>query len=84
MLRYTNLTIRHHLVSRLRFCGAVSSTAILSFVLYGCKILYLILKEECRLTVFEIRVLGKEFGSMKGDIMGDWTGASHYSGNQIR
>lgn len=71
-------------MSRLRFCGAVSSPLTLSFVLYRCKTLYLTLKEECRLKVFEIRVLKKEFGSMKDDVLGDWTGASHYSGNQIK
>jgi len=84
VLRCTNLTIRHHLVSRLKFCGVVSSPVTLSFVLYGCKTLYLILEEECRLRVFEIRVLKKEYGSMKDDVLGDWTGASHYSGNQIK
>jgi hypothetical protein len=37
-------------------------TVILSVVLYGCEILSLTLKEECRLRVFENRVLKRIFG----------------------
>ena len=40
-------------------------------MLYGCKTWYLTLKEECRLRVFENRVLRRIFGP-KRDENGDW------------
>jgi hypothetical protein len=57
-------------VSRLRFCGAVSSPVILSIVFCGCETLSAILKEESKLRVFEVRVLRKVFGSMKDFVTG--------------
>jgi len=49
---------------------------ILSAVLYGCEILSLTLREECRLRVFENRVL-RIFGSKWYEVTGDWKGL-HY------
>jgi hypothetical protein len=61
-------------VSRLRFCGAVSSPVMVSIVLCGRETLSVILKEELKLRVFEVRVLRKVFESMKDDVTRDWRG----------
>jgi hypothetical protein len=50
----------------------IYKTITLSFVLYGCKTWSLTLREECRLRVFENRILksrGMRMGSGKGSIM---------------
>ena len=44
---------------------------ILPVVPYGCETLSLTLKEECRLRVFENRILGRIFGK-KRDENGEW------------
>jgi hypothetical protein len=45
-------------------------TIILPVVLYGCETWLLTLREECRLRVFENRVLRRVFGSKRGEVMG--------------
>jgi hypothetical protein len=40
-------------------------------VLYGCETWSLTLREELRLRVFEIRVLGRIFGPKKDEVMGE-------------
>jgi hypothetical protein len=45
---------------------------ILPVVLYGCETWSLTLSEECRLGVFENKVLRRIFGSMKDEATGDW------------
>ena len=42
------------------------------FFLYGCETWSLILREECRLRVFENRVLGRIFGPMRDEVTGEW------------
>jgi hypothetical protein len=44
----------------------------LPVVLYGCKTLYLILKEVQRLRVFGNRVLRRIFGPNRDEMMGGW------------
>ena len=47
-------------------------TIILRVVLYGCETWLLTLKEECRLRVFENRLLWRLFGPKKDDVTGEW------------
>jgi hypothetical protein len=47
-------------------------TIILPVVLYGRETWSLTSREECRLKVFENRVLRRVFGSKRGEITGDW------------
>jgi hypothetical protein len=42
------------------------------WVLYGCETWSLTLREECRLRVFENRVLKRIFGPKRDDVTGDW------------
>jgi hypothetical protein len=49
----------------------IHKTLNLPVVLYGRETLSLILREECRLRVFENRVLRKIFGLKKNDVMRD-------------
>jgi hypothetical protein len=44
----------------------------LPVVLYGCETWSLTLKEECRLRVFENRVLRRIFGPKRVDVSGEW------------
>jgi len=46
-------------------------TIILPVVLYGCETWSLILREECRLRVFENRVLRRVFGPMRDEVTGE-------------
>jgi hypothetical protein len=41
-------------------------------VLYGCETWSLTLREECKLKVFENRVLRKAFGPRRDEGIGDW------------
>ena len=41
-------------------------------VLYGCETWSLTFREECRLRVFENRVLRRIFGPKRGEITGEW------------
>jgi PAS domain-containing protein len=45
---------------------------ILPVALHGCETWSLILREECRLRVFENRVLRRIFGSKRGEVTGEW------------
>jgi hypothetical protein len=47
-------------------------TIILPVVMYGCETWLLTLKEECRLMVFENRVLRKIFGPKRDEVTGEW------------
>jgi hypothetical protein len=47
-------------------------SAILPVVLYGCETWFLILREECRLKVFENRVLRRIFGPKREELTVDW------------
>ena len=47
-------------------------TIIFAVVLYGCETLYLTLREEYGLRVFENKLLRKIFGAKKDEITGEW------------
>jgi hypothetical protein len=47
-------------------------TIILSVVLYGCETWSLTLREECRLRVFENRMLKRKFGTKRDEVTGEW------------
>jgi len=47
-------------------------STILPLVLYGCGTWWLTLREECRLRVFENRVLRKIFGPNRDEVTGKW------------
>jgi hypothetical protein len=47
-------------------------TVILPVVLYGYETWSLTFREECRLKVFENRVLTKIFGSKRDEVIGEW------------
>jgi len=47
-------------------------TIILPVVVYGCKIWSLTLREECRLRMFENRVLRRIFGPKRDKLTGEW------------
>jgi hypothetical protein len=47
-------------------------TIILPMVLYGCETRSLTLREECRLRVFENRVLRTVSGPKKDKVIGEW------------
>ena len=44
----------------------------LSFVLYGCVTWSLTLREECRLRLYENRVLRKTFGPKRDEVTREW------------
>jgi len=47
-------------------------TIILPVVSYGCETWSLTLMEECRLRVFENRVLRRKFGHKRDEVIGEW------------
>jgi hypothetical protein len=47
-------------------------TKILPVVLYGCETWSLTLREECRLRVFDNRVLRRIFGPKRDEVTGEW------------
>jgi hypothetical protein len=47
-------------------------TIMLPVVLYGCETWSLILREECRVRVFENKVLRRIFGPKKDEVTGEW------------
>jgi hypothetical protein len=47
-------------------------TIILPVVLYGCENWSLTLREECRLRIFENRVLKRVLGPKRDEITGEW------------
>ena len=50
----------------------ICRTIILSVVLCGCETWSLTLREECRLRVFENRVLRRIFGPKRGEVTREW------------
>ena len=50
----------------------IYGTIILLVVLYGCETWSLTLREECRLWVFENRVLRRVFGPKRDKVTGEW------------
>ena len=53
---------------KIKICG----TIILPVVLYGCETWSLTLREECRLRVFENRMLRRIFGPKRDEVRGEW------------
>jgi hypothetical protein len=49
----------------------INRTIILSVVLYGCETWSLTLREECRLRIFENKVLRRIFGPKRDDVTGE-------------
>jgi len=50
----------------------IHRTIILPVVLYGCETWSLSLREECRLRMFEKRVLRRIFGPKRDEVTGEW------------
>ena len=50
----------------------IYKTIILPVVLYGCESWSLTLREECRLRVFENKVLRRIFGPKRDEVTGEW------------
>jgi hypothetical protein len=50
----------------------IYTTIILPIVLYECETWSLTLREECRLMVFENRVLRRLFGPKRDEVTGEW------------
>jgi hypothetical protein len=48
------------------------TTIILPVVLYGCESWSLTLREECRLRVFDNKVLRRIFGPKRDEVRGEW------------
>jgi hypothetical protein len=48
-------------------------TVILPVVLYGCETWSLTLREECRLRVFENKVLRRIVGPKRDEVTGEWS-----------
>ena len=71
---------QHHLVQSLLSFSLLSGntkikiyrTIILPVLLYGCENWSLTLREECRLRVFENRVLRRIFGPKRNEVTGEW------------
>ena len=55
-----------------RLLMMIYRTTILPLVLYGCETWSLTLREECRLRVFENKVLRRVFGPKRDDVTGEW------------
>jgi hypothetical protein len=70
----------HHSVQNLLSSSLLSEsvkikiyrTIMLPVVLYGCETWSLTLREECRLRVFENKVLRRIFGSQRDEVTGEW------------
>jgi hypothetical protein len=74
--RHPNLFVR---LTTSRFQFAIQTfefkifrTIILPVVLYGCDTWSLTFREECRLRVFENRVLRRIFGPKRDEVAGEW------------
>ena len=50
----------------------IHRTIILPVVLYGCATLWVTLRDECRLRVFENTVLRRIFGPKRDKVTGEW------------
>jgi len=78
-LRLKSRNVCYHLVQNLLSSSLLSKylntqiyrTIILPVVLYGCETWLLTLREECRLRVFENRVLRKIFGPRRNEVTGE-------------
>ena len=69
------LLVQNLLYSSLLFKNTkikIYRTIILPVILYVCETLSLTLREECRLIVFENRVLGRMCGPMRNKVTGEW------------
>ena len=55
-----------------KFKDKIYRTIILPVVLYGCETWSLTLREECRLRVFENRVLRRILGPKMDEVTGEW------------
>jgi hypothetical protein len=55
-----------------RYQIKIYRTIILPVVLYGCESWSLTLREECRLRVFEDRMLRRIFGPKRDEVTGEW------------
>jgi hypothetical protein len=62
ILPYKNLKIKIH----------VYRTILLPVALYGCENWSLTLREECRLRLFENKVLRRVFGPKRNEVTGEW------------
>ena len=70
----------YHSVQNILFSSLLSKnvkikiyrTIMLPIVLYGCETWSLTLREECRLRVFENRVLRRIFGPKRDEVTGEW------------
>jgi len=70
----------YHLVQNLLYSSLlyknlkikICRTIMLPVVLYGCETWSLTLREECRLRVFENRVLRRIFGHTRDKVTGEW------------
>jgi hypothetical protein len=65
-----NLLSSHFLFKNVKI--KIHRTIILSVVVYGCKTLSFTLREECRLRVFENRVLRRIPGPRRDVVTGEW------------
>jgi hypothetical protein len=50
----------------------IYKTIILPVVLYGCETWSLTLREECRLRIFENKVLRRIYGPKRDEVTGEW------------
>jgi len=50
----------------------INRTIILPVILYGCETWLLILRDECRLRMYENRVLRRIFGPKRKEVTGEW------------
>jgi hypothetical protein len=68
-------SVQNLLTSRLLFKNVeikIYRAITLPLVLYGCETWSLTLTEECRLRVFENKVLRRIFGSNRDEVTGEW------------
>ena len=79
-LRLKSRTAYYHSVQNLLSSSLLSNNLkikiyrniILPVVLYGCETWSLTLRVECRLRVFQNRVLRRIFGPRRDDVTGEW------------
>jgi len=55
----------------------IKKNIILPIVLCGCETWSLTLREECRLTVFQNKVVRKVFGPKRNELIGEWRKVHH-------
>jgi hypothetical protein len=59
----------YYVITSLRYTVNKTLNSVGPFVLYGCENC---LREECRLRVFENRVLRRGFGPKRDEVTGEW------------